>query len=78
MENTFIKLHGNTNAYLIRVDLIKWVENVENVDTDDDEFENWANSVISVGHDTQFYASETVDEISEKLEKLNPNKICVS
>ncbi len=72
---TFIKLTGPEHFYLIRVDLI---ESVECVDEVDGNFESWVETVITytVGtRTTQYMCQESVEEIIEKLNNINDEKI---
>lgn len=72
---TFITLTGLEHIYLIRVDLI---ETIECVDSVDGHFEPWVETVITytVGtRTTQYMCQESVEEIIEKLNNINDEKI---
>lgn len=78
MDIAFIKLHGKDKPYLLRADLIEYVEDSDAVMGN---FDDWVKSVITLteynSRSTQFYCRETVEEIIDKLNNLNNDKIRV-
>ena len=73
----FIKLNGYEREYLLNVNSIIAIEDVDDAAG---EYDNWVNTVVmvnDVNNSVSYMCKETVSEVENKLINLNSDKIRV-